>query len=121
MSHVIHLRMFDFLLREDFIFKFSKLARKQNKALKILHSFTDKVIMDRRNELLKNNTNMPTDQVVDDIGCKNKYAFLDILLKSTINGKPLTNLEIREEVDTFMFEVKSQQVKNIIIFNINEI
>jgi cytochrome P450 family 4 len=31
-------------------------------------------------------------------------ALLDVLLKSTIDGKPLTNEEIQEEVDTFTFE-----------------
>jgi cytochrome P450 family 4 len=40
----------------------------------------------------------------DDIGIKKKLALLDVLLKATIDGKPLTNAEIAEEVDTFMFE-----------------
>lgn len=43
------------------------------------------------------------------IGIKKKMAFLDLLLLSRINGEPLSDISIREEVDTFLFEVNSQK------------
>jgi len=40
----------------------------------------------------------------EDVGMKKKQVFLDLLLNSTIDGKPLSDQDISEEVDTFMFE-----------------
>jgi cytochrome P450 family 4 len=81
------------------------LGKRQTELLKILHGFTDNVILSRRKELIKlSETQNSEKHDEDDIGVKRKMAFLDILLQSTIDGKPLTNLDIREEVDTFMFE-----------------
>lgn len=38
------------------------------------------------------------------MGQKKRMAFLDVLLQATVDGKPLSNNDIREEVETFMFE-----------------
>lgn len=87
-------------LRQDLIFRFTNLYKQQTSALKILHSFTDNVIKERREKLVAQKN-----EFIDEETATNK-TFLDILLQGTIDGKPLSNLDIREEVDTFMFEVR---------------
>lgn len=96
--------MYDFWYRMDFYFNLTKLAGVQKRALKTLIDFTNNVIVERRNELM-NKVEENDFKEKNDFNQKRKMAFLDVLLQSNIDGKPLSNLDIREEVDTFMFEV----------------
>ena len=89
------------------LFYLTSLANKEKKALKVLHDHTTSVILERRKQLLEDKAETFVENESKNIYFepKNRKAFLDLLLQSTNeNGEPLSNLDIREEVDTFMFE-----------------
>ncbi|XP_001849294.2 cytochrome P450 4d8 [Culex quinquefasciatus] len=76
-------------------------AYEQRRIVRELHQFTDSVIARRRQQL--------ADQTADlnqrsDGSEKQRMTFLDLLLNVTSEGEPLSDTDIREEVDTFMFE-----------------
>ncbi|KAH8294483.1 hypothetical protein KR018_012295 [Drosophila ironensis] len=87
---------------------YPRLFAKLTKAIESMHHFTNTVITERRDqlqkEIAKGTYDATVGSAVDDVGQKRRMALLDVLLQSTINGVPLTNEDIREEVNTFMFE-----------------
>ncbi|XP_050453657.1 cytochrome P450 4C1-like [Cataglyphis hispanica] len=95
----------------DFLFSLSPQGRKQKKILKILHGFTEKVIAKRKlyhertnHRYLKNLENTK-DMEIDDVEVfeikKKQLAMLDLLIALSRDNF-LTDLDIREEIDTFM-------------------
>ncbi|XP_049826904.1 cytochrome P450 4C1-like [Schistocerca gregaria] len=92
-------------LHPDFIYKRTKYGKIYYESLNVLHGFTEKVIRERKASRLNNNKDLnPKDDEEEVFGKKKRVAFLDLLLEASDGGKNLTDLEIREEVDTFMFE-----------------
>ncbi|XP_065157724.1 cytochrome P450 4c3-like [Atheta coriaria] len=104
-SEIVISRGISVLKQFDFYYLFTQDYRDETKCIEILHGYTMSVIQSRRKELLaKQNENEKPKQIEENLGYKAKIPFLDILLQATFNGEPLTDEDIREEVDTFMFE-----------------
>lgn len=103
MATIAMARSYKAFARFDFTFYFTPYHGMQDKALKILHDYTDSVIRSRRAELAKGSSTK-ADENENDVGIRRKVAFLDMLLQATVDGKPLNDQDVREEVDTFMFE-----------------
>lgn len=99
-------RVTTFYFRVPIIWNFSFEKKHQDKLIEKVHSFTAEIISQQREKFLKNgNIHTEYDERTDVYGIKEKKSFLDILLQTKVDGKPLSDLDIREEVDTFIFEV----------------
>nr|XP_022906732.1 cytochrome P450 4C1-like [Onthophagus taurus] len=98
-SEMIIKRMFTPWYHSDFYYLLPE-GRKFRSHLKVLHGFTSKVISERQKMLKENPQNKisPEDTFINS---KKKLSFLDLLLSS---NETIPDKDIREEVDTFMFE-----------------
>lgn len=101
-------------LHPDFIFKRTEYGRQNKKALGVIHGYTKKVIRDRKEALQKRRQAKGTGSLPTEVtgetgdglyfGTKKRLAFLDLLLEGNEKHNLLTDDDVREEVDTFMFE-----------------
>ncbi|XP_052867168.1 cytochrome P450 4c3-like [Anopheles cruzii] len=103
-GQIIRNRLQKVWLHPDIIFKRTKEFQKHQECLKVLHNFSDRVVRERKQQLLKrketvdNNNNEDSHYGKEDGSRKKQLAFLDLLLE----GSGLSDLAIREEVDTFI-------------------
>lgn len=107
---------------------------KQDKLIEIVHDLTGKVFASKKKTFVRNmaegNVPLPTFADVinensnvqdtplkkeahehdsdehdqNDVGLKRRLAFLDLMIESAYHGAEITDAEIKEEVDTIMFE-----------------
>ncbi|XP_001658816.2 cytochrome P450 4c3 [Aedes aegypti] len=89
-------------LHPDFIYKRTNFYKRQSECLKILHGFSENVIKQRRLQRDASLANKHDEDPSIEIGRKRQLAFLDLLLEATQDGQPLSDRDIRDEVDTFI-------------------
>ncbi|KAK6630020.1 hypothetical protein RUM44_005755 [Polyplax serrata] len=98
-SLIIH-RVSRVWLHPDFLFKLTSTGKEFQQHLRTVQNFTDDVIRARKKSLQNAEPGYLENNQVK------KLTFLDMLLKASMNeaSTPLTDVELREEVETFMFE-----------------
>ncbi|KAL5276591.1 hypothetical protein ACFFRR_002045 [Megaselia abdita] len=101
MGRLFHKQSFSFWYRLPYVINFTSLGNQKKEAIKVLHNETMKTIALRRKKLLEDGIHKMSDAEKLE---KRRLPFLDTLLIAQMEGADLTDTDIREEVDTFMFE-----------------
>lgn len=103
---ILLLKFFSIFKKFDLFFKLTALYKKELKCLEILRGTTNRVIQQRKKVLLKISSSQESEE---EFGAKTKKTFLDLLLALRDTENSLTNEELNDEVNTFMFAVKHYQ------------
>ena len=90
----------------DLIYWFTSNGKEMRYQCKVVHELSEKVIRERKKALGLEGNGDNRDKAIEFAKQQRKYLdFLDILLTAADeDGNGLTDLEIRDEADTFMFE-----------------
>ncbi|XP_034941155.1 cytochrome P450 4c3-like [Chelonus insularis] len=98
MTEIIQTRFTNIWISLDPIFRLTSLGKEHENALNVIHSFVDSVITERKTQWKSNhddNFNNPMNT--------RQQPLLDLLLKYSQNDLGLTDIDIRDQVNTFMF------------------
>lgn len=97
MTEILHRNFYGIIRQIPLLYYMTKTGRREVTLIKSIHKFTTDVITKRHDILLQ--------EIANDSAFQNRKNknLLDILLQANVDGKSLSNEDIREEVDTFMF------------------
>lgn len=97
--------------RFDWYWKFTSDAKQFTYYSQKINEFINNVIVERKEALEKEKKVSKPPNNDDDVGIKERYALLDLLLKS---NDALSVSDINEEVNTFMFAVSQTHTTNFL-------
>lgn len=95
----------------DLTYLFTSDFRLEREGLRVLHNFTNGVIASRKKELAQSGTDSSESDTETEI--KKRLTFLDTMLQYKEEGGIISDEDIREEVDTFMFEAHDTTASGI--------
>ena len=106
---LVFLRLTNPLYQYDWIYSLTPSGRRMKALCSLVHKHSEEVICERRKALGISNGSegsIECKKIFEAVAKQGRYLdFLDILLSSEDEeGNGLTDIEIRDEVDTFMFE-----------------
>lgn len=105
MCRIIVERSISAIKRHWILYRFTADYKIEQEALKVLHNLSNSVIKSRKAEISGEEETIEADEY-DYVKRKQYRPLLDILLmESKKEDEPLTDEELRQEVDTFMFAV----------------
>ncbi|KAH1013368.1 hypothetical protein HUJ04_002367 [Dendroctonus ponderosae] len=99
MCNIVVDRVFSFISPR--LYKLTWTYYREKTVLKSIHKHVEAVISKRIEEYSQK---AEKGSQADEFGAKKRLAFLDMLLEARIDGKPFSRKELRDEVNTFMFE-----------------
>lgn len=100
LTQITFWRMYNVLGQSDLAFRFSQYYQPYQRMIKVSNDFTMEVIGRRRNEMEEKVAAAGDDEFGSN---KRRSALLDKLLRMEIDGRKLTDEEIRDQVNSFMF------------------
>lgn len=99
---MLHRIMRPWLYLDALFYNFFPSGRKQLKILKTLHNFTDNIVSKRAENFQKFDIEQENNYNYSN---RKKLAFLDLLLNAKITSGIIDDQGIKDEVNTFLFEV----------------